>query len=91
MKVTSRRSLRSWGERIVNIHIEDMKKGTHEHLMFGEGTMDFPLDLSAHFGEIGYSGGVHVELSRHSYCGVDAARSAANFLKPLLLATKPRS
>jgi L-ribulose-5-phosphate 3-epimerase len=82
--------LRSWGDRIVNIHIEDMKKGTHEHLMFGEGTMDF-ASICASLGEIGYSGGVHVELSRHSYCGVDAAQSAANFLKPLLLATKPRA
>ena len=34
--------LRTWGPRIVNIHIEDMVHGIHEHLMFGEGTMDFP-------------------------------------------------
>ena len=34
--------LRQWAARIVNIHIEDMVQGTHEHLMFGEGTMDFP-------------------------------------------------
>ncbi len=81
--------LRTWGERIVNIHIEDMKKGTHEHLMFGEGTMDFP-SICAALGEIGYSGGVHVELSRHSHYGADAAQRAATFLKPLLLAKMPR-
>ncbi len=81
--------LRSWSERIVNIHIEDMKKGTHEHLMFGEGTMDFP-SICAALGEIGYSGPVHVELSRHSHLGHDAAQRAANFLKPLLLATPSR-
>ena len=34
--------LRRWGPRIVNVHIEDMVRGVHEHLMFGEGTMDFP-------------------------------------------------
>jgi len=81
--------LRSWRDRIVNIHIEDMKKGNHEHLMFGEGTMDFP-PICAALCEIGYSGGAHVELSRHSHLGGDAARRAAAFLKPLLLANQPR-
>ena len=33
----------AWGPRIVNTVIsEGMIQGTHEHLMFGEGTMDFP-------------------------------------------------
>ena len=39
--------LRRWGPRIVNIHIEDMVRGVHEHLMFGEGTMDFPPIFAA--------------------------------------------
>jgi L-ribulose-5-phosphate 3-epimerase len=74
--------IRSWAARIRNIHIEDMVQGTHEHLMFGEGTMDFPPICRA-LGEIGYSGGVHVELSRHSHQGFDAASKAAAFLRPL--------
>jgi L-ribulose-5-phosphate 3-epimerase len=76
--------LKTWGHRIVNIHIEDMARGVHEHLMFGEGTMDFPPICRA-LGEIGYPGGLHVELSRHSHAGVEAARTAAAFLGPLLL------
>ena len=28
-------------DRILNIHIEDMRHGVHEHLMFGDGEMDF--------------------------------------------------
>ena len=36
-----------WGERIVNVHIEDMRAGVHEHLMFGEGEMQFPPILAA--------------------------------------------
>ena len=80
--------LRTWGHRIVNVHIEDMARGVHEHLMFGEGTMDFPPICRA-LGEIGYLGGVHVELSRHSHAGVEAARAAAAFLGPLLSGTSP--
>ena len=34
-----------WAPRILNLHIEDMVRGVHEHLMFGDGTMDFPADL----------------------------------------------
>ena len=75
--------LATWAPRIVNVHIEDMVRGIHEHLMFGEGTMDFPA-ICRSLGEIGYSGGVHVELSRHSHMGASAVRTAANFLRPLV-------
>ena len=82
--------LHSWAARIRNIHIEDMVQGTHEHLMFGEGTMDFPPICRA-LRETGYSGGVHVELSRHSHQGFDAAIKAAAFLKPLLFGPSTQS
>ncbi len=75
--------LKRWGARIANVHIEDMVEGVHEHLMFGEGTMDFPPIVAA-LREVGYAGGIHVELSRHSHAGADAARSARAFLGPLL-------
>jgi L-ribulose-5-phosphate 3-epimerase len=71
-----------WSTRIANVHIEDMRAGVHEHLMFGEGEMQFPpiLDALAHSG---YRGGVHVELSRHSHEAPQAARRAYDFLEPL--------
>ena len=72
-----------WRERIVNVHIEDMCRGRHEHLMFGEGEIDFP-NVIASLRAIDYRGGVHVELSRHSHEGPCAARRAYNFLKPLM-------
>src|SRR5262249_1878039 len=75
--------LRRWHTRIRNIHIEDMVRGVHEHLMFGEGTIEFPPILRT-LGQIGYQGGVHVELSRHSHMAVEAVRAAAAFLKPLI-------
>ncbi|MGC8641395.1 MAG: sugar phosphate isomerase/epimerase family protein, partial [Isosphaeraceae bacterium] len=71
-----------WGPRIINMHIEDMVKGVHEHLMFGEGTLDF-LGVFQTLRQIGYSRGVHVELSRHSHEGARAARRAVDFLHPL--------
>lgn len=75
--------IRRWGPRIANIHIEDMKKGVHEHLMFGEGTMDFPPIFEA-LREVGYTRGVNVELSRHSHMAVEAVRKAREFLAPML-------
>jgi L-ribulose-5-phosphate 3-epimerase len=76
--------LQRWGPRIKNIHIEDMVQGVHEHVMFGQGTMKFPpIFLALH--DIGYQGGVHVELSRHSHMAVEAVRTSAAFLKPMMV------
>jgi len=72
-----------WGHRIVNVHIEDMRGNVHEHLMFGEGEIDFPPIIKALTGA-GYAGGLNVELSRHSHDGVSAAQRAYDFLKPLV-------
>ena len=75
--------VRRWGPRIRNIHVEDMVRGVHEHLMFGEGTMDFPPMFEA-LREVGYAGGVHVELSRHGHMGAEAVRLSRRFLGPLV-------
>ncbi len=75
--------IRRWADRIVNVHIEDMCAGVHEHLMFGDGEMSFPPIIDA-FAEIHYTGPLHVELSRHSHDGPNAARRAFEFLSPLL-------
>ena len=53
--------------------------------MFGEGTMDFPPIFRA-LHAIGYRGGVHVELSRHSHMAVEAVQRSAEFLRPLMAA-----
>lgn len=33
--------VRRWRDWLWNVHIEDMRRGVHDHLMFGEGEMDF--------------------------------------------------
>jgi sugar phosphate isomerase/epimerase len=74
-----------WAGRLVNVHVEDMRSGVHEHLMFGEGQIDF-LPVLAALVRSGYQGGLHVELSRHSHDAPRAARQAYAFLAPLLAA-----
>lgn len=75
--------IRRYGSRLANVHIEDMRRGVHEHLMFGEGEMDFPPIIAA-FREIDYQGGLYVELSRHSHEGPTAAQRAFDFLNDLI-------
>ena len=77
--------IRRFAPRLVNVHLEDMRAGRHEHLMFGEGEIDFPPIFRA-LAEVGYSGGVHVELSRHSHEGPSAARRAMDCLQEFWLA-----
>jgi sugar phosphate isomerase/epimerase len=72
--------LRTWREWLWNVHIEDMRRGVHDHLMFGEGEIDF-AEVLGPLREIGYAGGVYVELSRHSHNAVATARRALEFLR----------
>lgn len=74
--------IQRWKDRLWNVHIEDMRRGVHDHLMFGEGEMDFPPIFEA-LRAISYQGGVHVELSRHSHDAVNTAARALKFLQPL--------
>lgn len=71
--------LREWSSRLFNVHIEDMRRGVHEHLRFGEGEIDFAPVIAA-LTEIGYTGGVHVELSRHSHVAPEVMRESFEFL-----------
>jgi sugar phosphate isomerase/epimerase len=75
--------IRASAGRLANIHIEDMRAGIHEHLMFGRGEIDFSPVIAA-LAEIRYDGLLSVELSRHSHEGPLAARQAYDFLRPLL-------
>jgi L-ribulose-5-phosphate 3-epimerase UlaE len=56
-----------------------MRRGVHEHLMFGEGEMNFGEVFDA-LRTADYRGGVFVELSRHSHDAVETARRSLAFL-----------
>lgn len=75
--------IRQWKDQIVNVHIEDMRAGVHDHLMFGEGEIDF-VPILRTFREVNYSGGLHVELSRHSHDAPVVARRAFEFLHSII-------
>jgi L-ribulose-5-phosphate 3-epimerase len=68
------------GPRLVNVQIDDMRLGTHEHLELGQGEIDFPPVLAA-LDEVGYRGLVAVELPRHSHAAPDVARRSIDFLR----------
>lgn len=65
---------------LVNVQIEDMRRGTHEHLEFGEGEIDFPPVLSE-LRACDYQGLVAVELPRHSHSAPYSARRSIDFLR----------
>ncbi|MEV2243218.1 sugar phosphate isomerase/epimerase family protein [Streptomyces sp. NPDC049970] len=63
-----------------HVQIEDMRRGVHEHLPFGDGEIDFPPVLEA-LSATGYSGLTVVELPRHSHVGPELARHSIDFLR----------
>jgi sugar phosphate isomerase/epimerase len=71
--------LKEWKHVLWNVHIEDMRRGVHDHVMFGAGEVDF-ADVFTGLRDAGYDGGVYVELSRHSHDAVNTARKAKEFL-----------
>ena len=60
---------------LVNVQIDDMRRGVHEHLEFGTGEIDFPPVLRA-LVDGGYRGLVAVELPRHSHAAPDVAAAS---------------
>ncbi|GEL42543.1 hypothetical protein MEX01_31340 [Methylorubrum extorquens] len=59
-------AVHEFAPRLGTVAIEDMKRGEHIHLPFGEGDMDVPAVLDA-LDAIGFSKLVCVELSRESH------------------------
>ena len=71
-----RRSART----LAHVHVEDMRRGVHEHLMFGAGELDLGAALGA-LRNIAYSGMVAVELSRHAHAAHEAVPAAIAALR----------
>lgn len=71
--------VRRAGPHLVNVQIEDMRRGDHTHLEFGAGEIEFPPVLAA-LAEVGYQGLVGVELPRHSHDAPETARRSIEFL-----------
>ncbi|MFC4022098.1 sugar phosphate isomerase/epimerase family protein [Micromonospora sp. GCM10011542] len=67
-------------EHLVNVQIDDMRRGVHEHLEFGTGEIDFPPALTA-LRDAGYRGLVAVELPRDSHAAPAVAARSIDFLR----------
>ncbi|MET8825109.1 TIM barrel protein [Streptomyces sp. NPDC004610] len=72
--------VRAAGPWLRHVQIEDMCRGVHEHLPFGEGEIDFPEVLTA-LAATGYRGLTVVELPRHSHAGPHYAELSLPFLR----------
>jgi sugar phosphate isomerase/epimerase len=75
-------AIRRHADRIGTVAIEDMCRGDHIHLPFGEGDMDMPAVLAA-LEEIGFTRLVCVELSRESPRAHAAIPESIAYLKQL--------
>lgn len=74
------RAIEEHSDKLVNVHVDDVKERRHQHLPLGEGTIDFPPLLSA-LATCGYKGLALVELSRHSHVAAQVASRSLQFLK----------
>jgi D-psicose/D-tagatose/L-ribulose 3-epimerase len=73
-------AIREMRDVIGTVAIEDMRRGVHEHLFFGEGEMNIAGVLAA-LKEINYQKMICVELSRHSHCADKIVPAAIEFLQ----------
>ena len=80
--------IRSVGPLVANVQIDDMRRGVHEHLPFGEGEVDVAAALQA-LADIGFDGLVAVELPRHTHAAPVLAASSLQALRAAELASQP--
>ncbi len=73
-------AVREYADHLGTVAIEDMKRGVHVHLPFGEGDMDMPSVLAALL-DIQFKGLVCVELSRESHRADTMVPGALAWLK----------
>lgn len=72
--------LESHVEDLIHVHLDDTRDRRHEHLPFGEGTIDFDAIIAALL-RIEYGGVALVELSRHSHVAPLVAQRSMLFLR----------
>lgn len=76
-------AIRRHAARLGTVAIEDMRRGDHTHLPFGQGDMDMPAILSA-LADIGFRRLVCVELGRESPRAHLAIPEAIGYLKGIV-------
>ncbi|MDJ0974565.1 MAG: sugar phosphate isomerase/epimerase family protein [Planctomycetota bacterium] len=74
--------IRTHADDLFVLQLDDHRAGVHDHLMFGEGEVDWPR-VAAAVADIGFEGPLEVELSRHSATAPSTAAASLAFLRPL--------
>ena len=74
--------LERWRERLINVHLCDVRVGRAEHLAFGEGQIYLPPIFET-LQKIDYVFGVHVELDRHSHDAVNVCKQSYSSIQPI--------
>lgn len=67
--------LRRWAPRLGGLQLDDSRGGVHEHLLPGDGEIDFPALFDA-AREVGFDGLACLELPRHGHDPVATAEQA---------------
>jgi L-ribulose-5-phosphate 3-epimerase len=75
--------------RLVTAAIEDMRRGVHDHLMFGDGHLDLPAVVDA-FEDVGYARVLSIELPRHAHDAARVAARCASLFTALGVDVRPR-
>jgi sugar phosphate isomerase/epimerase len=75
--------IRHCAERLVHVHLDDIRDRVHEHRPLGDGELNLPAVLNA-LADVGYGGMVALELSRDSYRGAWAAETSMKTLRSAL-------
>ncbi len=74
--------IRSLGDQIAGIQLDDSADGLHEHLALGTGEIDFAPVIAA-LSDIGFTGLASVELPRHDHNPVTFAERSIRFVREL--------
>jgi L-ribulose-5-phosphate 3-epimerase len=72
--------IRTHAKDLLVVQLDDHRTGVHDHLMFGEGELDLAAVARA-LEEVGFTGPLEVELSRHSATAPASARAAREHLR----------
>ncbi len=73
-------TIRLAGDLIANVQVDDMVRGTHEHLPLGTGEVDLATAVGT-LDEIGYRGLAALELPRQAHAAPVVARESLTFLR----------
>jgi sugar phosphate isomerase/epimerase len=75
--------LAEWKDSLINVQVDDARRGVHEHLAPGQGEISFP-PIFRELRRLNYAGPLAMELSRDSHRGAEAAAEAIRVVGPML-------